>query len=131
MSGFLSHLAARGMGQAGAVHSAARLPYASAPALVEDRRGGHGAAALWPSSLSPSGPAHETCSRARCRRGRMRRPMGRDDAVPTPPAPLLRRPLDPVAGTGRMPPRGMIATPREAPGRPMRVDRFGARRTPR
>ncbi|HXU59149.1 MAG TPA: hypothetical protein VN710_10385, partial [Verrucomicrobiae bacterium] len=35
MSGFLSHLAARGMGQAGSVHSAARLPYASAPALVE------------------------------------------------------------------------------------------------
>jgi len=35
MSGFLRHIAARGMGQAGAVHSAARLPYASAPALAE------------------------------------------------------------------------------------------------
>ena len=35
MSGFLSHIAARGMGQAGAVHAAARLPYASPPALVE------------------------------------------------------------------------------------------------
>jgi hypothetical protein len=35
MSGFLSHLAARGIGQAGSVHSAARLPYASPLGLAE------------------------------------------------------------------------------------------------
>ena len=34
MSGFLSHIAARGMGQAGSVHSAARLPFAAAPADI-------------------------------------------------------------------------------------------------
>lgn len=35
MSGFFGHLAARAMGEAGAVHSVARLPYAAAPTLLE------------------------------------------------------------------------------------------------
>ena len=103
MSGFLSHLAARGMGQAGSVHSAARLPYASPPALVE---AGGEAMALPPSlpSLPLGGPPQELAQGpvpARpdggCRRGGDRRP---DAALA-----IAATALDPGAGSQGCPSR--------------------------
>jgi len=91
MSGFLSHIAARGMGQAGAVHSAARLSYASAPALLET---GGEAMALPPSarSLSQSGPAQGPAQGQMPTRPNAA-PEGIATATPRPPAPLLQRPV--------------------------------------
>jgi hypothetical protein len=90
MSGFLSHLAARGMGQVGAVHSAARLPYASPPALVE---AGSEAMALPPAlpSLPLGGLPQEHVPGQVPPRPEAAQ-VGAATAVPTPPSPLLRRP---------------------------------------
>ncbi len=122
MSGFLSHLAARGMGQTGAVHSAARLPYASPPALVE---AGSEAMALPPSlpSRPLGGPPHELVQGQVPPRPEAI-PDGATTAVPTPPSPSLRRPsiLTPAPDDAAS---RVDRNPRDAPretdaGRPLR-----------
>jgi hypothetical protein len=90
MSGFFRHLAARGMGQAGAVHSAARLSYASPPALVE---AGNEAMALPPALPSlPLGGHPQQIAQGQVPPRPEAAPVGAATAVPTPPSPLLRRP---------------------------------------
>ena len=122
MSGFLSHIAARGMGQAGSVHSAARLPYASAPALVETV----GEAMAPPPStrtLSLASPPQELAQGQPLARPEGA-PIGEASAAPAPPSPLLQRPSVPVPA-----PKDVAArddrNAREAPeeidaGRPLR-----------
>jgi hypothetical protein len=90
MSGFLSHLAARGMGQAVSVHSAARLPYASAPALVE---AAGEALAPPPSSQSlPLGGPPQELAQGPVPARPDAAPEGEPTAAPTPPSALLRLP---------------------------------------
>ncbi len=91
MSGFLSHIAARGMGQARAVHSAARLPYASPPALVEtpaETLAPPPSLQSPPLGRPPQGLAQEQL---------LARPdaasIGEASAAPAPPSALLQRPL--------------------------------------
>jgi hypothetical protein len=94
MSGFLSHIAARGMGQAGSVHSAARLPYASAPALVETI----GEALAPPPSvrsLSLTSPPQELAQGQLLAQPEAS-PMGEASAASAPPSPLLQRPSVPA-----------------------------------
>jgi hypothetical protein len=87
MSGFLSHRAARGMGQAGSVHSAARLPYASPPALVE---AGGEAMALPPSLPSlPLGDLPQEHVLGQVPRPEAV-PVGTATAVPSPPSPCCK-----------------------------------------
>jgi hypothetical protein len=89
MTGFLRHLAARGLGQAGSVHSAARLPYASPPGLAE---AGSEAVAPPPSLPSlPRGAPQELAQGPA-----PARPDGADEGVASPaPTPASRLPLRP------------------------------------
>jgi len=90
MNGFLSHLAARGMGQAGSVHSAARLPYASAPALVETA----GEAMAPPPALQsrPLGGSPQELARGLMPARPDAAPEGEPSAAPAPAPTLPRRP---------------------------------------
>ena len=90
MSGFLRHLAARGLGQAGSVHSAARLPYASPPGLAE---AGSEAVAPPPSLQSlPRGAAPQELAQGPA----PARPDGVDEGVASPaPTPASRSLLRP------------------------------------
>ena len=94
MSGFLSHLAARGMGQAGSVHAAARLPYASPPALVETA----GEAMAPPPSLQnvPLGGPPQELAQGQALARPDAAPEGEASAAATPPAALPQRPSVPV-----------------------------------
>jgi hypothetical protein len=109
MSGFFSHLAARGMGQAGSVRSAARLAYASPPALVETAEEPMAPPPALQSRPLGGSPQEFAQGGVPARPGVA--PEGEPTATPTPPSALLRRPSN-------LPP-----APRDAASRDLRDTR--------